>query len=150
MQPEQPIAANIAPVLTDLEKEVKAGITEYVCPGNLGFVGVLKQRYSDFLVNEIGLDGKVVHLRTIGLGKKEKEAEEQNKNDEKVNTGAQTKQQSEVKTEGQPEIKIEGQPEETNEALGTKTQDAQEPSDKQGLQAMTEVHGCLFLPQIVC
>jgi tRNA pseudouridine13 synthase len=52
--------------LTDLEREVRAGITEYVCPNNLGFNGVLKQRYTDFLVNEIGLDGKVLHLRSIG------------------------------------------------------------------------------------
>lgn len=26
--------------------------------------GILKQRFSDFVVNEIGLDGEVVHLKT--------------------------------------------------------------------------------------
>lgn len=35
-----------------------------MCPDNLGFTGVLKQRYTDFLVNEIGLDGQVLHLRS--------------------------------------------------------------------------------------
>jgi tRNA pseudouridine13 synthase len=51
----------------DLEREVRAGITEYVCPDNLGFTGVLKQRYTDFLVNEIGLDGVVLHLRDMDV-----------------------------------------------------------------------------------
>ncbi|KAF2266444.1 tRNA pseudouridine synthase D [Lojkania enalia] len=56
---------------TDLDREIRAGITEYVCPGNLGFSGVLKQRYSDFLVNEIGRDGRVVRLKGVGVGKGE-------------------------------------------------------------------------------
>ncbi|XP_047949456.1 multisubstrate pseudouridine synthase 7-like [Salvia hispanica] len=30
-----------------------------------GFRGILKQRYSDFIVNEVGLDGNVVHLTTL-------------------------------------------------------------------------------------
>ena len=61
--------AATAAINDDLAREVRAGITEYVCPDNLGFAGVLKQRYTDFLVNEIALDGQVVHLRTIGVGK---------------------------------------------------------------------------------
>ena len=77
LQADVSSAAPIAPVdpvaLSDLDREVRAGITEYVCPNNLGFAGTLKQRYSDFLVNEIGLDGKVVHLRTLGTGNGEKE-----------------------------------------------------------------------------
>lgn len=59
----------------DLEREIRAGITEYVCPDNLGFNGVLKQRYTDFLVNEIGLDGKVVHLTSTKVNKKDKPAQ---------------------------------------------------------------------------
>lgn len=55
----------------DLEREVRAGIIEYVCPDNLGFTGVLKQRYTDFLVNEIGLDGQVLHLTGTEVPKKE-------------------------------------------------------------------------------
>lgn len=30
-----------------------------------GFRGILKQRYSDFIVNEVGLDGNVVHLTSL-------------------------------------------------------------------------------------
>jgi tRNA pseudouridine13 synthase len=69
-----PQAAAIAPIAaidTDLEREVRAGITEYVCPDNLGFTGVLKQRYTDFLVNEIGLDGQVLHLKSTDVPQKE-------------------------------------------------------------------------------
>ncbi|GAB2277577.1 hypothetical protein Dimus_012286 [Dionaea muscipula] len=32
-----------------------------------GFRGILKQRYSDFIVNEVDLDGNVVHLTTLEL-----------------------------------------------------------------------------------
>lgn len=59
---------------TDFEREVRAGITEYICPNNLGFTGVLKQRYTDFLVNEIGLDGQVLHLKSTQVEKRKKEA----------------------------------------------------------------------------
>jgi tRNA pseudouridine13 synthase len=68
--PKAPIASEQAAVDGDLEREVRAGITEYVCSDNLGFSGVLKQRYTDFLVNEIGLDGKVLHLSFAGVDKK--------------------------------------------------------------------------------
>ena len=44
-------------------KEEDVGITEYMSPENPGFKCVLKHRYSDFLVNEIGLDGKVVWIK---------------------------------------------------------------------------------------
>jgi tRNA pseudouridine13 synthase len=66
--------ASTAPIRsdTDLEREIRAGITEYVSPDNLGFTGVLKQRYTDFLVNEILPNGEVLHLRSTGVPKKEK------------------------------------------------------------------------------
>ncbi|KAL6705631.1 multisubstrate pseudouridine synthase 7 [Coniothyrium glycines] len=60
---------------SDLEREIRAGITEYVCPNNLGFKGVLKQRYTDFLVNEVGLDGKVVHLTSTEVDRRETPAQ---------------------------------------------------------------------------
>lgn len=75
---------------TDYEKEVRAGITEYITPDNLGFTGVLKQRYTDFLVNEIGLDGQVLHLKSTQPEKRKKEAKE-----------------APVETEVKPEEKIE-------------------------------------------
>lgn len=61
---------------TDHEREVRAGITEYICPDNLGFTGTLKQRYTDFLVNEIGLDGQVLHLKSTQVEKRQKQAKE--------------------------------------------------------------------------
>ena len=44
-------------------KEEEVGITEFMCPENQGFKCVLKHRYSDFIVNEIGTDGKVVWIK---------------------------------------------------------------------------------------
>ncbi|KAF2665639.1 putative pseudouridine synthase TruD/Pus7 [Microthyrium microscopicum] len=49
----------------DYEKEVRAGITAFVSPGTPGLAGVFKQRYSDFLVNEIVSSGDVLHLTDI-------------------------------------------------------------------------------------
>ncbi|KAL5113705.1 multisubstrate pseudouridine synthase 7 [Pleosporales sp. CAS-2024a] len=65
-------AAMDADADADVEREVRAGITEYVCRENLGFTGVLKQRYTDFLVNEIGRDGRVLHLSCTDVPSKEK------------------------------------------------------------------------------
>lgn len=84
---------------TDYEKEVRAGITEYITPDNLGFTGVLKQRYTDFLVNEIGLDGQVLHLKKVGVEKKKKEA--------KTQAEAEAPVEMEVEKEVKPEEKIE-------------------------------------------
>jgi len=68
--PKAPIASDTPGTDQDAERESRAGITEYVCPGNMGFSGVLKLRYTDFMVNEIGLDGEVIHLKTIDSAKK--------------------------------------------------------------------------------
>ena len=46
-------------------REEEVGITEFMCPDNPGFKCVLKHRYSDFIVNEIGVDGKVVWIKEI-------------------------------------------------------------------------------------
>ncbi|TVY50580.1 Multisubstrate pseudouridine synthase 7 [Lachnellula cervina] len=43
-------------------KEAEVGILHFVNASNPGFSGVLKQRYTDFLVHEIDLDGTVIHL----------------------------------------------------------------------------------------
>lgn len=43
------------------QTELDIGITEYVFQGD-GFSAILKQRYSDFHVYEISMDGTVVHL----------------------------------------------------------------------------------------
>lgn len=48
-----------------LDKEAQCGIIEYVSPNLPGFRGVLKKRYTDFLVNEILPNGKVIHLENL-------------------------------------------------------------------------------------
>jgi tRNA pseudouridine13 synthase len=98
-----PQAATIAPqaaIDTDLEREVRAGITEYVCPDNLGFTGVLKQRYTDFLVNEIGLDGQVLHLKSTDVPKKERR-------DKPNGTGANSSELGERKNGGGVKLVVE-------------------------------------------
>lgn len=58
--------------------EVDVGITEFLChqKSSTRIRGTLKQRYTDFLVNEIDMDGKVVHLTDTGFKAKELTEEE--------------------------------------------------------------------------
>ena len=91
-----PIPSAPATIDTDLEREVRAGITEYVCPDNLGFTGVLKQRYTDFLVNEIGLDGQVLHLKSTEVVDKKKAGKEDVEN---TNGAGEKKPESTAATE---------------------------------------------------
>ncbi|ANB12520.1 pseudouridine synthase PUS7 [Sugiyamaella lignohabitans] len=60
--------------------EDQVGITEFISSDIAGFRGILKQRYTDFLVNEIDLSGNVVHLTDVGLVDK-KEARRQRRAD---------------------------------------------------------------------
>ncbi|MCJ1420685.1 hypothetical protein MMC32_007044 [Xylographa parallela] len=48
-----------------LHKEADVGITEFISPELPGFTGILKKRYTDFLVNEILPSGEVVHLDNL-------------------------------------------------------------------------------------
>ncbi|KAL2839133.1 pseudouridine synthase [Aspergillus pseudodeflectus] len=50
-----------------LSREIEVGITEFVSAENEGFVGILKKRYTDFLVNEILPSGKVLHLQSTAV-----------------------------------------------------------------------------------
>ncbi|KAG0224344.1 multisubstrate pseudouridine synthase 7 [Actinomortierella wolfii] len=47
--------------------EEMVGITTYVDPTIPGFSAIIKQRYSDFIVNEVDLDNQVVHLTSYDL-----------------------------------------------------------------------------------
>jgi len=49
----------------EMSKEVEVGITAYVQPDSPRFRGLLKKRYTDFLVNEILPNGEVLHLRNL-------------------------------------------------------------------------------------
>lgn len=53
-------------------QEEAVGITAFVSSGIPGFKCVIKQRYTDFLVNEILPTGEVVHLSSLDAGKKRK------------------------------------------------------------------------------
>ncbi|KAH7128394.1 pseudouridine synthase-like protein TruD/Pus7 [Dendryphion nanum] len=100
----------IAPKLTDFERETKAGITEYVSQGNLGFSGVLKQRYTDFLVNEIGLDGNVIHLRSTGVTRDKKTKGKETEAKEESNIGQDVRME---------DVKVEIEQQQQGDANGT-------------------------------
>jgi tRNA pseudouridine13 synthase len=81
----------------DSQKEIRAGITAFVSPDLPGFSGVLKQRYTDFLVNEILPSGEVLHLvDTVGAQGYKKEDREL----------APLKKTAAPKTPEVPELKI--------------------------------------------
>ncbi|EEP78080.1 conserved hypothetical protein [Uncinocarpus reesii 1704] len=71
----QAVVAPGAPATADLQaaptadaqalKEAEVGITGFVCPDLPGFSGILKKRYTDFLVNEILPSGQVLHLQDL-------------------------------------------------------------------------------------
>ncbi|RZF47760.1 hypothetical protein LSTR_LSTR006024 [Laodelphax striatellus] len=48
-------------------KESDVGITEYANQNLTGFTGILKQRFSDFNVNEIAKDGTIVKLTSLDV-----------------------------------------------------------------------------------
>lgn len=50
-----------------LEFEPSVGITEYIRDDKIVFTGILKQRYCDFIVNEIDLLGNEVHLTDMSI-----------------------------------------------------------------------------------
>lgn len=56
--------------------EQDVGILCYIGPEIPGFKGSLKQRYTDFLVNEIDENGEVVHLRDTGVQEKQERRRE--------------------------------------------------------------------------
>lgn len=66
--PSEFLSKGKAETESQLQKELKAGITAFVSPNTCGFSGVLKQRYTDFLVNEILPNGEVLRLDSVKLG----------------------------------------------------------------------------------
>lgn len=65
--------------------ETDVGITQYISPNLPGFRGILKQRYTDFLVNEIDMNGNVVHLIDNGM-QSNKDEQPKPKTEEKPET----------------------------------------------------------------
>lgn len=67
-------------------QEADVGITHFLSEELPGFKGQIKQRFTDFLVNEISKDGNVVHLNDKGFNmpKKKQPSAEQKKADEEA------------------------------------------------------------------
>ncbi|QSZ35851.1 hypothetical protein DSL72_006973 [Monilinia vaccinii-corymbosi] len=102
-QPPQNLAAFDGPLSSRPEhtQEVRCGILHYVNKKNPGFQGILKQRFSDFLVNEISLGGEVVHLKDI-------KAPQNNQDRNVANANAVS---TDIVDEDQPPAEIAGQTE---------------------------------------
>lgn len=73
-------------------REIDVGITEYLYKDVEGFNGIIKQRYSDFIVNEITLDNEIVILKDKGFKQPEKKKQE-NDSSEKVDKRASLKEE---------------------------------------------------------
>ncbi|KAF9569303.1 pseudouridine synthase [Agrocybe pediades] len=83
--------------------EADVGISEYIGRGEAKVEGIIKQRFTDFLVYEVDQDGNVIHLKTLGKPespKKEKEVEEthvakvdEQQSEEQVGKKAPTKEE---------------------------------------------------------
>lgn len=78
LDPENELSDVKKPKIAEGIKEIDVGITEYLCKNanDVRIIGNLKQRYTDFLVNEINPQGEVVHLTDVGLAIKEISKEE--------------------------------------------------------------------------
>jgi tRNA pseudouridine13 synthase len=59
-----PAITPASPIDAQIQKELDVGITSFVSPHAHAFSGILKKRYTDFLVNEILPSGEVLHLRS--------------------------------------------------------------------------------------
>ncbi|KAI9660639.1 MAG: hypothetical protein M1821_009991 [Bathelium mastoideum] len=64
------------------EREARVGIKQFVVTDVPGFTGIFKQRYTDFLVNEILPNGEVVHLRKVEHPLGEKAHQDQHEDEE--------------------------------------------------------------------
>ena len=64
-QTVEAIKDNAYPSSDLLKQELNVGITAYASQDRTVFKGILKKRYTDFLVNEILPNGEVLHLRSI-------------------------------------------------------------------------------------
>lgn len=103
--------------------EADVGITEYLSPELTGFKGILKQRYTDFLVNEVLPDGNVLHLTDLGLSdKKDKRRERREAEREEKDSNEGHQQNGEEQPKKNPEPSDE-QKVQLIELLGQETYD---------------------------
>ncbi|KAF2461858.1 putative pseudouridine synthase TruD/Pus7 [Lineolata rhizophorae] len=83
---------------SEAEKEARAGITAYARPDMRGFQGVVKHRYTDFLVNEISPSGLVWRLENV-LGVKPKSKRDPTTDAPSMDTSSAGRAQGEGTTE---------------------------------------------------
>ncbi|GAA5908397.1 pseudouridine synthase PUS7 [Sporobolomyces salmoneus] len=69
-------------------EEPQVGITEYVDSKSESFSGIIKHRFTDFLVYEIGEDGKIVRLKDIKGPERPLKGKGKNQNKDKDDTAA--------------------------------------------------------------
>ncbi|PYI32585.1 pseudouridine synthase TruD/Pus7 [Aspergillus indologenus CBS 114.80] len=74
---EEPAAAPVSADDAQARREIEVGITGYVSADNGGFSGILKKRYTDFLVNEIVPSGEVLHLQNVPVQENKLDKKEQ-------------------------------------------------------------------------
>ncbi|XP_066210439.1 pseudouridylate synthase 7 homolog isoform X1 [Saccopteryx leptura] len=63
---EEEEAESFADMMKHGLTELDVGITKFVS-SHQGFSGILKERYSDFVVHEIGKDGRIIHLDDLSI-----------------------------------------------------------------------------------
>ncbi|XP_045420926.1 pseudouridylate synthase 7 homolog isoform X3 [Lemur catta] len=72
---EEEEAESFADMMKHGLTELDVGITKFVSP-HQGFSGILKERYSDFVVHEIGKDGRISHLDDLSVPMDEEDPSE--------------------------------------------------------------------------
>lgn len=101
----------IEPVLTESKGivETDVGITSYISQDLAGFTGTLKQRYTDFLVNEIDLQDNVIHFTDEGIPDKKqrrRERREKERDETEANEGEPKEDPKEFELNAAHRIKL--------------------------------------------
>lgn len=114
-------------------QEHDVGITQYVNALNRaggGFFGAIKQRYSDFLVNEVDMNESVVHLLDKGpdMGKSRRERKLEKRQQERAELQDKTPKEVEQikaakKEQSEEKVKVEVSKEHQQELLKVLSQD---------------------------
>ncbi|KAH6888596.1 pseudouridine synthase [Thelonectria olida] len=112
------------------------GITQRATPLSTAWTGVLRTRFSDFLVNEIREDGSVLHLKQTGIPEEEKQTTEAKDESNAQPEAEEKKKKNEQKQEEKNESSANGnsqtatsQPEQTREVSA---------EDAAALEALTD------------
>ncbi|KAL7746413.1 multisubstrate pseudouridine synthase 7 [Sorochytrium milnesiophthora] len=77
------------------QHEEDVGITEFIMPDFDGFEAIIKHRYEDFLVNEIDVEGNVIHLTPT----RRKPVEQDDKDTKQAETEQDDKETKQAETE---------------------------------------------------